>query len=133
MIYSTIVSVSVTFIIFLFSDYIIGIFPSADAAVLQFAKQLFLVEIFLEIGRAFNITMVRALQTAGDVKYPVIMSIIFTWCLSVTLGYVFGVLLSFGIVGIWIATAMDEIFRGIILIIRFRRGKWKEINLIKAS
>lgn len=133
LIYSTIVSVSVTFIIFLFSDYIIGIFPSADAAVLQFAKQLFLVEIFLEIGRAFNITMVRALQTAGDVKYPVVMSIIFTWCLSVTLGYVFGVSLSFGIVGIWIATAMDEIFRGIILIIRFRRGKWKEINLIKAS
>ena len=61
------------------------------------------------------------------------MSIIFTWCLSVTLGYVFGVWLRFGIVGIWIATAMDEIFRGIILIIRFRRGKWKEINLIKAS
>lgn len=127
---ATIVSVLLTIIIYLLSDYIIGIFPSADAEVLRIAKQLLLVEIFLEIGRAFNITMVRALQTAGDVKYPVIMSVIFTWCLSVTLGYVFGMVLEWGIVGIWIATAMDEILRGIVLIERFRKGKWKSISLV---
>ena len=77
--------------------------------------------------------MVRALQTAGDVKYPMIMSVIFTWCLSVTLGIVLGVPFGMGIVGIWIATATDELCRGTLLIFRFKRGKWREISLINAE
>lgn len=130
---ATIVSVSLTFLIYLFSDQIIGIFPSADAEVLRIAKQLLLVEVFLEIGRAFNIIMVRALQTAGDVQYPVIMSIIFTWCLSVTMGYVLGMFFGLGIVGVWIATATDEILRGVVLIFRFKSGKWKKISLLNKA
>lgn len=130
---ATIVSVSLTFLIYLFSDQIIGIFPSADAEVLRIAKQLLLVEVFLEIGRSFNIIMVRALQTAGDVQYPVIMSIIFTWCLSVTMGYVLGMFFGLGIVGVWIATATDEILRGVVLIFRFKSGKWKKISLLNKA
>lgn len=124
-------SLILTIIICIFSDWIVGLFPSASAEVLAIAKQLLMVEILLEIGRAINITMVRALQTAGDVRYPVVMSIIFTWCLSVTMGYVLGVAMQWGIVGVWIANAADELFRGIVLIIRFKRGKWRKISLVK--
>lgn len=127
---ATAVCVSITFFLFLGSDYVVGLFPSADAEVLSIAKQLLFVELFLELGRAINIMMVRALQTAGDVKYPMIMSIIFTWCLSVTLGIVLGVPVGMGIVGVWIATATDELCRGTLLIFRFKRGKWREISLI---
>lgn len=130
---ATAVCVSVTFLIFLGSDWIIGLFPSADAEVLRIAKQLLFVELFLEIGRSINIMMVRALQTAGDVKYPMIMSVIFTWCLSVTLGIVLGVPLGLGIVGVWVATAADELCRGTLLIFRFKRGKWREIKLIQTE
>lgn len=124
-------SLILTIIICIFSDQIVGLFPSASAEVLAIAKQLLMVEILLEIGRAINITMVRALQTAGDVRYPVVMSIIFTWCLSVTMGYALGVAMHWGIVGVWIANAADELFRGIVLIIRFKRGKWRKISLVK--
>ena len=89
-----------------------------------------LVELFLEFGRALNLTMVRALQAAGDVRYPMVMSIIFTWCFSVTIGYFLGVFLGIGLVGVWIAMAIDEIVRGSILVIRFYRGKWKALQLI---
>lgn len=130
---ATAVCVSVTFLIFLGSDWIVGLFPSADAEVLRIAKQLLFVELFLEIGRSINIMMVRALQTAGDVKYPMIMSVIFTWCLSVTLGIVLGVPLGLGIVGVWVATAADELCRGTLLIFRFKRGKWREIKLIQTE
>ncbi len=128
---ATIVGVGVTIILYFFSDTVVGIFPSADAEVLRIAKQLLLIEIFLEIGRVFNITMVRALQTAGDVKYPVAMNVIFSWGLSVVCGYILGVLLGWGIVGVWIAAAADELIRGILLIIRFKAGKWKKISLVK--
>lgn len=120
----------VTFILFLFSDGIVGFFPSADSEVLSIAKTMFLIEIFLEIGRVTNIIMVRALQTAGDVNFPILMSVAFTWCVSVLFGYIFGVRLKMGIAGIWIAMATDEILRGLVLTMRFRKGGWKKIDLI---
>lgn len=120
----------ITVLLWLCSDLVVGIFPSADEEVLRVAKILFTVEIFLEIGRVTNIIMVRALQSAGDVLFPVFMSIIFTWFVSVGAGYILAVPLGFGIKGIWIAMATDEIVRGTILALRFGRGQWKKINLI---
>lgn len=120
----------ITILLWLCSDYAVGIFPSADADVLRVAKILFTVELFLELGRVTNIIMVRALQTAGDVFFPVIMSIIFTWFVSVGVGYLLAIPAGLGIKGIWIAMASDEIVRGSILAIRFALGKWRKINLI---
>lgn len=119
-----------TAVLVVFSDMIVGIFPSADAEVLRIAKLLLTVELFLEIGRVTNIIMVRALQTAGDVNFPILMSVIFTWCVSVLFGYIFGVGLKWGVVGIWIAMASDEIMRGFVLTMRFKKGRWKKIDLI---
>lgn len=130
---AVIASEILTLIIFLFSDQIIGLFPSADETVLYIAKRMFFIELFLEIGRAINIVMVRCLQGAGDVKFPVIMSVIFTWCLSVTLGYILGILLPFGIYGIWVAMALDENIRCTVLFIHFKKGKWKKIDLLSAK
>lgn len=121
---------AITALLVIFSNQIIGVFPSADADVLRIARQLLFVELFLEIGRVTNIIMVRALQTAGDVNFPIFMSIIFTWCVSVLFGYIFGVKLEWGAVGIWIACASDELMRGCVLTLRFKKGGWKKINLI---
>ena len=123
----------VTLLLFIFSNQIIGIFPSADADVLKIAKVMLFIELFLELGRVTNMIMVRALQTAGDVNFPILMSVAFTWCVSVTFGYIFGVVLNWGITGIWIAMATDEILRGITLTTRFAKGKWKKINLIEKT
>lgn len=119
-----------TVILFLCSDWVIGVFPSADEEVLRLAKQLLGVELVLEIGRAINMTMVRGLQVAGDVKFPVLMSVLFTWLLSVMLGYYVGIVLGYGVVGLWIAMASDEILRGLVLCFRFKKGKWKKIQLV---
>ncbi len=39
-------------------------------------------------------------------------------------------LLGWGLVGIWIAMAADEILRGVLFIYRWYSGKWKEKRLI---
>ncbi len=124
-------SLSLSILLFIFSNQVVGLFPSADAEVLRIARQILFVEIFLEIGRALNIVLVRALQTAGDVRFPVYMSVIFTWCVSVVLGYILGVHCDMGLLGIWIAMACDEVLRGIVLLIRFKNGKWRSIHLVR--
>ena len=85
----------------------------------------------LEIGRAVNITLVRALQTSGDVVFPTTLAIIFCWLVAVIGSYVLGVAFKLGIVGIWIAMSIDELSRAFIFIIRLNKGKWKKYNLVK--
>lgn len=112
------VSVAVTIIIYLFSDFAFSVF-TPDKAIWQLGKQVLLVEIFLEMGRSVNIVMTRCLMTLNDIYFPVFLGIVSQWVLSVGLSYLFGVVLNYGLVGIWVAMAIDEIVRGIIFEIRF--------------
>ena len=49
------------------------------------------------------------------------------WGVRVLGVYVLGIKLNMGLVGVWIAYALDLTVRGVILMIRFINGKWKEI------
>lgn len=118
------VTFSITFLIYLNSDTIFRIFTE-DPEVLRLGKQIFFIELFLETGRSINNAMTKCLVAVGDVKVPVIVGIIGTWSCAVGLGWLLGVHLGYGLVGIWIALAADECFRGIIFVFRFLSGKWK--------
>lgn len=101
-----------------------------DFNVVTLCVYIMFIEILLEIGRAINITFVRALQTSGDVIFPTLLAVIFCWGVAVIGSYLFGVTLTLGIIGVWIAMTIDELCRGAIFIVRFKRGKWKKFNLI---
>ena len=64
-------------ILYFISDYAYGIFGITDKELLHIGKMILLIDIALELGRAFNIVFVRALQTSGDILFPTILSVIF--------------------------------------------------------
>ena len=47
------------------------------------------------------------------------------WGISVLFAFVLGISLNMGLIGVWIAMAGDEIFRGIVVFIRWMRGSWR--------
>jgi Na+-driven multidrug efflux pump len=49
----------------------------------------------------------------------------------VGLSYVIGIPLGYGLVGMWIGFALDENIRGIILMRRWRSGKWRDKGFVK--
>lgn len=49
-----------------------------------------------------------------------------------TIGLSLWYLLGWGLVGIWIAMAADEILRGLLFVYRWYSGKWKNRRLIEA-
>ena len=112
------------------SDPLLGIFTK-DEFILSLGKKVLLVDIFLELGRAFNIVFVHALQTAGDVIFPTILSVIFCWLVAVLMSYILSTPCNLGLIGVWIAMALDECFRAIIFSFRFIKGKWMKNDLIK--
>lgn len=125
---SVLVSIAVATLIYLFSDQIFGLFTS-DPAVIALGKQVMFIDIFLEIGRAVNMVMVRALQAANDILFPIGLGIASQWCVSVVLCYVFGIMMGGGLVGIWIAMACDEILRAVLFMIRWKRRKWMTLSI----
>ena len=119
-------------ILFFFCEPIFGIFIK-DPEVLAVCKNIMFVEIFLEQGRAINLSCVRSLQACGDTKFPIITGIISSWTVAVGLGYLLGVVLNFGIVGVWIGMACDELLRGMIFTMRWKRGKWRKMTLVEVD
>ena len=106
------------------ADAVLGLF-TAVAYVLELGKQVLFVEIFLGVGRALNIVMVRALIAVGDVKTPVTVNVVSSWVFAVGGGYLLGVGLGWGIVGMWIAMCVDEWLRAGYLVATFARGGWR--------
>ena len=117
------VSVSATFVLWLTSDYILGLLTT-DPAVLELSKTILLIEIALEIGRSVNLVMTRCLATVGDINFPVSVTIVMEWAVEVGIGYLIGVYFGYGLIGIWAAMALDEILRGIFFAARFAGKKW---------
>lgn len=124
-----IVSELLTLDILIFCDPIYSIFTD-DPVIHALGRQIVLVEFALEVGRSVNIVMVRGLTTAGDVWYPVLVGIFSMWNVAVFGGWLLGHLAGLGLVGIWIAMACDENVRGILFVIRFRRGAWRKKRLV---
>lgn len=73
------------------------------------------------------------LKGAGDVKYTLVTTIIGMWLFRITLGYLLGVVLHFGLVGVWIGMVVDWVVRGSLYCIRFKKGKWKRKPLIEIT
>ena len=85
---------------------------------------IFFIDIFVEIGRAFNHVEDNSLRGAGDVFFPMVIAVISCWGVSILFAYLLGIRLRMGLAGCWIAFMLDEMFRGSIFFIRFRSRKW---------
>ncbi len=82
------------------------------------------IDCVLEIGRVRNIFACGTLRSAGDAVYPLIVGIIFQWGVAVGLGWLFAIPFKWGLVGAWIAFALDENLRGIVLLRRWHTKGW---------
>ncbi len=62
--------------------------------------------------------------------YPFVVGVIFQWSIAVGLSYVIGIPLGYGLVGMWVGFALDENIRGVILLRRWRSGKWRSKGFV---
>ena len=71
-----------------------------------------------------------SMKASGDVKFPTFLAIISMWGLSVLIAYICGVVLGWGLVGIYIGMAADEIFRAVVVLIRWIKGTWRNKSVV---
>ena len=107
----------------LLSRFTLHIFTSNEV-IIQLAFYIMLVDIFIEIGRCLNLTLVSSLKAAGDYVYPLIVGMFTMWGLGATIGYTLGIWAAIGVAGVFMGTATDECIRGLIVLGRWKSKKW---------
>lgn len=71
-----------------------------------------------------------ALRAAGDSRFTSITSMLTMWLFRVILGYIMGIVLGWGILGVWLAMNCEWGVRGAVFLWRFRGKKWYAHKLI---
>jgi len=79
---------------------------------------------------SISFVLPAALRAAGDSKFTSITSMLTMWLFRISLGYVLGVTLGYGLYGVWVAMIFEWGVRGAIFLWRFRGKKWYEHRLI---
>ncbi|UPR48074.1 MATE family efflux transporter [Vibrio cyclitrophicus] len=123
-----IASTSITCMVYIFRFEILDLFTQ-DPEIIALAALLIAGSILLEAGRVFNLIFISCLKATGDIKFPVKMGILSMWGIGVAMSYLLGVHWGYGVFGAWMAIAMDEWFRGIIMAYRWRTKKWTRFSL----
>lgn len=118
-----ILNVTLSLLLFLFGRPLLSLFTS-DPEILKAGSTLLFLDIFVELFRGFNHIEENSLRGAGDVMFPMAVSICSCWVISVLFSYLLGVKAGLGLNGCWIAFAMDEAFRGVNYYFRWHSRKW---------
>lgn len=74
----------------------------------------------------------NSLRATNDVKYCMIVAALSMWLCRIVCSYVIGVVLGFGLFGVWVSMTLDWVFRAIFMIHRFYISK-KSILYITAN
>lgn len=92
-----------------------------DPEVINLAASLILVAAFFQISDGLQVVGLGALRGMADVRIPTWITLLAYWILALPIGYVTGILLSFGALGVWIGLLAGLTVTAILLILRFKR------------
>ncbi|WP_018930488.1 MATE family efflux transporter [Gracilibacillus lacisalsi] len=127
---ATIVALCVGAVIAFSGKFLLGFFTD-DANIIALGSIILFLGMILEPGRTFNLVIISSLRASGDATYPVMVGILSMWGVSVTLAYLLGLPLGYGLIGVTIGIIVDEWFRGGLMFIRWRSKKWQEKVLVE--
>ena len=72
-----------------------------------------------------------ALRAAGDARFTSVVSMLSMWLFRVVFGYVAGVILGWGVMGVWIAMQAEWGVRGIVFFLRVRGDRWYKHKVLE--
>ena len=129
---STIALVVIAIIFIPFARNIVSLFTTNKEIIHLAAVVLIVNSVCIPLW-SISFVLPSGLKGAGDVKYTLVTAIIGMWLFRITLGYLLGVVLKFGLIGVWLGMVIDWAVRGSLYYIRFKKGKWKLNTVIKMA
>ncbi len=125
---STIFMVSMGIVIFIFAPFFAAAFSSTLEVQVLTVTVLRMIALFQPCS-ALTQVIESALQGAGDTRYPMFLTLFGIWGIRVCIGYFWGAICGFGLIGVWTAYIIDISVRGFLLLRRFNGGKWQMVTI----
>ena len=122
--YNVVFMTSAAAVMFVFAQTITGWF-TLDPDVLRLGTNCLRI---IAIGfplYAIGMTIVQAMNGAGDTETPMTLNLIAFWLVQIPLAFVLAIRLPLGANGVFIAEVVAESLLTLLSIIVFRRGAWK--------
>jgi putative MATE family efflux protein len=119
-----IVSCAMGGVFILFSFQLASLYTK-DLAVASMAAIILKIMALSQIGQSTQLSLAGALRGAGDTMYPLYASIFGIWIFRVFVAYIFVSVFHWGLIGAWVALALDQYTRAAVVYFRYRSGKWK--------
>lgn len=108
--------------------------PQAAADLLRVGSLMIITAAVFQVFDALVFTMSAALRGAGDTLWPGVVTVVASWTCVVGIGY--GLLRlapQLGSIGPWIGASVYIIVLGIVMTVRFMRGRWKTLDVLGKS
>lgn len=114
------VAIAVLDVFFLFTARRWLMLFTRDPLVLSLSYLVLVMDMVTMFAKNGNLTLGNALRAAGDVRYPVVISVLSMWGIGTALAWFFGVVLGLGLPGIFAAFFLDEMVRVLLLLRRWK-------------
>nr|WP_271716085.1 MATE family efflux transporter [Anaeromicropila herbilytica] len=95
-----------------------------DQDVIRIATTLLVVNSFAMFAWPSSFVLSAGLKGAGDTRYTMITALIGMWLFRIVVGYLLGVTLHIGVLGVWLGMYSDWVVRGAMYIRRLHGSKW---------
>jgi putative MATE family efflux protein len=107
---------------------LIAIFDSTPEVVRVGAECLRLVA-WSEVASAVGVVLARSFAGAGNTIPPMGINLVSLWGVEVALSWVLSRgLLGWGATGVWWGRALSNLANGLLLVLWFLRGRWKQVD-----
>ena len=103
----------------LFNQWMPYIYTS-DRNVIPIAAQLLIVAAFFQLFDGTQVVGLGILRGMGDVKTPTIITFISYWIIGLPVGYLLGIYLNYGVLGVWFGLVAGLASASLMLFIRFQ-------------
>ena len=107
------------------AEVLIGFFTPSEEVVQLGANALRIMAV-AESFSSMAMVYTGALRGAGDTKQPFFVCLVSMWGIRIPLSFILVHLFHFGLSGAWTAMAIDQMFRGILMLRRFRKNGWEK-------
>lgn len=114
---------TISALIFLFRIPILSLFTN-NQAIINMSFGIMLVDIIIEMARGVSHIYESSLRAVNDVTLTMVVTLASSWTFSVGLGYLLAIPCNMGLLGFWVALAVDEFVRATYTYFRWKSNRW---------
>ena len=129
--YSLVFMIALGAVLMIFGGQITDIFVGGKNAdeVVHIGRQLLFVFAFAMPALAVSLCLGGALRGAGDTRAVLAIMAGTTWIIRLVPAYLLAITFGLGVPGAWLAAVLDINSRALLMFLRFRLGRWKQIKV----